>query len=50
MEMLVFWVGVVAVWLFFHLTTPAQRRRLVWNFWGTLFLAGAAGALWSLLQ
>lgn len=50
MEIAVFWLGVVAVWMFFRLTTPGQRSRLVWDFWGVVFLLGGAGLLWSVLR
>lgn len=50
MEVIAFWLGVVVVWLFFRLSTPAMRTLLVWDFWGAVFLFGTAGALWSYLR
>lgn len=47
MEVIAFWAGVAAVWLFFRLTTSPMRSRLVWDFWTALFIFGGAGALWS---
>lgn len=50
MEVIAFWTVVVVVWLFCRLTTPAMRSRLVWDFWGAVFVLGAAGVLWSALR
>jgi hypothetical protein len=50
MEILAFWAGVIAVWLYFRLTTMAQRRRWVWDFWAAVFALGGTGALWTLLR
>jgi hypothetical protein len=47
MEVIAFWTGAVAIWLFFRLTTSAQRRTAVWNFWTALFIFGGAGVIWS---
>jgi hypothetical protein len=49
MEVIVFWFGVVATVLFFRLTTPAIRARLVLDFWAAVFLFGAAGVLYTAL-
>lgn len=50
MEVIVFWLGVVAVCLFFRLTTPAIRSRMVWSFWAAVFLFGAGGFLFEALR
>lgn len=50
MEVIAFWAGAVAVWLFFRLTTSPMRSRMVWDFWTALFIFGGAGVLWSALH
>jgi hypothetical protein len=49
-EIICFWAIVLAVWLFFRLTTSPMRRRWVWTFWTALFLFGGAGVVWSALH
>ncbi|WP_423459978.1 hypothetical protein [Ottowia sp. VDI28] len=50
MPTLIFWILVVAVVLFFKLTTRAERRALVETYWVLIVLLGAAGFAWQLLR
>lgn len=48
MGIVAFWAAVVAVWLFFRLTTKDQRRELLSTGWLVLFVTGAIGLSWAL--
>lgn len=49
MPALLFWLLVVALILFFHLTTRAQRGNMVATFWIVILALGALGFLYQLL-
>mgnify|MGYP001256837848 CR=1 FL=1 len=47
---IVFWLLVIAAILFFHLTTKAERRAMVENFWIIIVILGAIGFAWQFLR
>lgn len=49
MPALIFWIGVIAVVLFFKLTTKAERGSMLGTFWVALLILGALGFAWQLL-
>lgn len=50
MPALAFWLLVIAVVVFMQLTTKAERRALVENFWVAIVLLGAFGFIWQFLR
>ncbi len=50
MEITAFWLGCVALGLFFSLTTRIQRARWILNGWTVLLLAGGVGLAFELLR
>ena len=49
MPTIIFWILVFAVVMFFKLSTKAERRTMIENYWAIIILLGAAGFLWQIL-
>lgn len=50
LEALSFWTVVGLIWLYFHLTTHADRKQHALSFWVILLAAGGIGFLYELLH
>lgn len=50
MPTLIFWILVVAVVLFFKLTTKAERRSMIETYWVIIVILGVIGFAWQLLR
>lgn len=50
MPTLIFWLLVIAAVLFFKLTTKAERRAMIENYWVAIVLLGIFGFGWQLLR
>lgn len=49
METLIFWLGVIAFFLFFEITTERERRKWFYDFITAVALLGATGFIWEQL-
>lgn len=50
MPALLFWLLVIAAFLFFHLTTKGERRTMVENFWVFMVILGVVAFAWQLIR
>lgn len=50
MPTLIFWLLVIAVVVFYQLTTKEERRKMIEAYWMFIFLIGTAGFAWQLLE
>ena len=48
-ETLVFWLGVIAFFVFFEVTTERERRKWFYDFLTAVALLGATGFVWEQL-
>ena len=47
MESLIFWLGVIAFFVFFEITTERERRKWLYDFLTAVALLGATGFVWE---
>lgn len=47
MESLIFWLGVIAFFVFFEITTERERRKWFYDFITAVALLGATGFVWE---
>ena len=47
METIIFWLGVIAFFVFFEITTERERRKWFYDFITAVALLGATGFIWE---
>lgn len=50
MPTLIFWLLVVAAFVFYKLTTRGERRTMVENYWVIMVLLGVAAFAWQFIR
>lgn len=50
MPTLLFWLLVIGAFLFYKLTTRAERRSIVENFWVFMVILGVFAFAWQLIR